>query len=110
LENISHKIRSNPNITFALVTFCRSGKEHKNRQQTHTGTGFTAQIRKLPKNEKSYHLVTFRHKKSVFGIFQDSGENTQQKSNGVDKSESKKNENYVTFPRVTWHLHVTCDV
>jgi len=53
-------------------------------------TGFTAQIRKLPKSEKRYHLVSFRRKKPIFGIFQDNGKNTQQKSNGVDKSESKK--------------------
>jgi len=48
-------------------------------------TGFTAQIRKLPKSKKRYHLVSFGNKKFVFGIFQDSGENTQEKSNREDK-------------------------
>ncbi|RKU14325.1 hypothetical protein C6503_15150 [Candidatus Poribacteria bacterium] len=73
------KIRSNSNTTFALVSFFGSEESHEKRPQTHTSTGFTAQIRKLPKNEKRYHLVSFRHKKCVFGIFQDSRENTPAK-------------------------------
>ena len=34
-------------------------------------TGFTAEIKKLPKSKKRYHLVSFRRKNPVFGIFQD---------------------------------------
>ena len=33
----------------------------------------------------TFTLVSFRQKKPVFGIFQDNGEKTQQKSNKADK-------------------------
>ena len=40
----------------------------KKRLQTHISTGFTAQIKKLPKSKKRYHLVSFWHQTCAWYI------------------------------------------
>ena len=58
-------------LPFTTKLFFYNEEAYKKRPQTHIATGFTAQIKNIPKNEKSYQMVTFGRKKSVFGIFQD---------------------------------------
>ena len=100
-----HKIRSNANITFPWYLFSQREMTQKTLENLYSSR-FKAQIRKLPKNKKRYHMVSFRRKTLFLVSFK-----TRDKTPGKNQIErvnlSRKNENYVTFPRVTWHLHVT---
>ena len=47
------------NVTLSAKLFFHRGTSQQKRLRTHTVTGFSTKFKKLPKTQKSYHLVTF---------------------------------------------------